>query len=185
MHVNTFGGRIALGVLAGLFVFGATTLAADGFAKATPVGTWYLSTEVGPGATLPALVTYNIDGTLTYVDAFLFGGVELLPFKVSPFLGVWRPTGNGRFGGTSFGLLFEPTSNVAVAIMRARSALRFDGSRDRVVGKIYVETVMCPTPVSCPDPTDPSVVWTPAGDPVNGFAVVLTRASRVPALPLQ
>jgi hypothetical protein len=177
--------RLALVLLAVLLLGGLAVPAASELWRPTLTGTWYFATGVGPGAAVPAVATFHDDGTVVYSDALTYGGVPLFPVKFTPFLGVWRMTGFGKFGGTSVGLMFDPTTNVIVGLERARSALRFDRDLGHVVGTIYLETAMCTGPFACPDPTDPAVVWTPVGDPVNGFPVTLSRLSRVPAGPLQ
>ena len=159
----------------------ADAAAPERYTATTLAGTWMLSTVVGPGAALPSFVTYAADGTLVYADALMFGGVELLPMKVGPFFGVWEQTGPRDFGGTSVGLLFDPTTNDVIAIARARSALRVARGGAHASGTIFLEMVPCPTPVTCPDPADPAVSWVPFGGPVNGFAVSLSRIVRVPA----
>ncbi len=184
MKTRTSARRLILLTVAVLLVGGLTAPVASGRFPATLVGTWYLASGLGAGATLPSLVTYHRDGTLGYTDALMFGGVPQLPMKVSPFLGVWRATGPRRFGGTGLGLLFDPATNMMVGFVRSRSSLRFDVNPGRVVGNIYIETTMCPSQFTCPDPTDPAVVWTPYGDPENGIPVVLTRLFRLPAGPL-
>jgi len=163
----------------------------------TIAGTWYFSTSLaavtGPGTTVPGMATFHEDGTLVYTDALMFGMGAKLGFavKIAPYHGVWRMTGKNKFGGTGIGLLFAPAPgttapDVVVGFIRSRSELRYDGSLSRIVGTIYIETTMCETgPLSCPDPTDPDVVWVPFGDPVQGFPVALSRVSRVPAGPLQ
>jgi hypothetical protein len=188
-RLSKMGGIAAL---AGILALGAglAVPAANEMWNPTPTGTWYFATDAsmlaGPGAALPAFVTFHDDGTLTYTDAAMFGALPALPLMGSPYHGVWRFTGPGRFGGTSVGLLFDPASSAMIGFSRARSALRFDRDLGRISGTIYVETAMCTVPmVVCPDPTAPTVTWTPVGDPINGFKVSLTRLSRVPAGPLQ
>ena len=158
----------------------------------TLTGTWIFSTSLppvpyGPGGTVPGMAAFNEDGTLAYTDALMFGGGgELFPYKVGPFHGVWRMTGPNRFGGTSIGLLFDLTYGYVAGFVRARSALRYDGSPSKITGTLYMETLMCANgPLACPDPTDPAAAWVPFGDPVNGFPVALSRVTRVPAGPLK
>jgi hypothetical protein len=183
--MNTFRSTrpLILVLLAAMLATAPAAQAADPW-HPDVAGTWVFVTAMGPGMTLPGMATFHEDGTVVYTDATMFGASPI-PFKVAPFQGVWQMTGKNRFGGTSIGLLFDPATGMVVGFGRARSALRFDGSPSRVVGTLYLEMASCPTPVTCPDPTDPEVTWYPLGDPVNGFPVVLSRVSRVPAGPLQ
>jgi hypothetical protein len=188
MKVTVLSCRTLMMTLALVAIVGASRAdasAPERYTAATLAGTWMLSTEIGPEAALPSFVTYAADGTLVYADALMFGGVELLPMKAGPFFGVWERTGPRDFGGTSVGLLFDPTTNEVVAIARARSALHVAPGGAHASGTIFLEMAPCPTPVSCPDPADPDVSWIPFGDPVNGFTVSLSRIVRVPATPLE
>ncbi len=181
---------LAAGLLAAVFLATAA-LRADGRREAPAIaGTWAFSTSLAtvgmPGATLAGMVTFNEDGTLVYDDALMFGGgAQLFPWKTSPYHGVWRATGRNRFGGTSIAMLFDPATGAMVGFVRARSSLRFASGDSKIVGTIFTETVICPNSFSCPDPANPGVQWTPFGNPVDGFPVVLTRVVRVPAGPLQ
>jgi hypothetical protein len=154
----------------------------------TLAGTWFYSTIVGPGATLPGLVTYNADGTVAYSDATMFGGfAAAYNWKFGPYYGVWEKTGRDRFGTTAIGLIFEPDSNVVIGFARGRSALHFEGGSLKLVGTLWLEVLMCPAvqggSFACPDPTDPALAsyWIPFGGPGASFPIVLTRVTRVPA----
>jgi hypothetical protein len=188
MHTILSTRRMALLVLAALLALGVTSPTADegwrpGW-RPTLTGTWYFSSVIAPGATLPGLVTYHDDGTAVYSDAIMFGGIPQVPMKITPFHAVWQVTGRNRFGGTALGLIFDPVTNAMIGFARARSNLRFDTDLNHIVGTIFGEMVLCSTTFTCPDPTDPSLVWTPTADPVHGMSVSLSRLSRVPAGPL-
>jgi len=100
------------------------------------------------------------------------------PFKITPLHGVWERTGPGQFGVTSLMLGFDPATNVLVAIGRARADIRFDGDFDHLAGTLYGELLFCPTPFSCPNPTDPAAPWITTTPPVPFTAI---RVRRVPA----
>jgi hypothetical protein len=178
--------RLVLALVASLILGGLAVLPATDLWRPTPVGTWYFATGLGPGMAVPGLVSFHDDGTLSYVDGLIYSGLPQMgmPLKLTSYSGVWRVTGLDKFGGTSIALMFDPSTGAMTGFMRARSALRFDRDTGQVVGRIYVETSMCASPVVCPDPTDASLAWTPFGDPVNGFPVTLSRMARVPAGPL-
>ena len=152
---------------------------------AQPVGTWVWLTYLGPGAALPALVTYHMDGTLTGVDGTLFGFATPSGTPVSPFHGVWQNTGWQSIGGTSLFLIFDATKKSPVAYGRARSALQFL-DEDHFEGVVFLEVLPCMTgPLSCPDPLDPAARWMAyPGVPATGIPVTGARLERVPAGPL-
>jgi hypothetical protein len=166
-------------------------LRADQPRPQTLAGTWVYSTVVGQATTgelmtIPGMATYNADGTLTYSDATMLGGSAAMPspIKFGPYNGVWERTGHNRFGTTGLGLVFDPATNKVIGYARGRSALHYDGDSSKLVGTLYFEFAPCSSEFTCPDPTDPATSWIPFGDP-NGFSVVLTRVTRVPAVPLQ
>lgn len=123
----------------------------------------------------PGMVT-NADGTATDSDATLFGGFVMAPMKFGPYNGVWERTGHNRFGTTAIGLMFDPVTSVVIGFARGRSTLRYDGSSSKLVGTLDFDFAPCSSEFTCPDPTDPSLGWTPLGS----FPVVLSRVARVP-----
>jgi hypothetical protein len=176
--------RMMIPVLLAVMLGGGPGLEAAGPSYlSTLTGTWIFSTVAGPGMTIPAVVTYHADGTITYSDATMFGGSAMAPYKFGTYNGVWQQIRQNRFGTTAIGLMFDPGTNAVIGFARGRSALRYHGNTSTLVGKLYLETVACPTPFTCPDPTNPNLVWTPFGDP-NGFAIVLSRVTRVSVPPL-
>jgi len=144
-----------------------------------PWGTWAWSTHrpvVAGGGTLPAIITYHRDGTLSGSDGIMYG-IDYPPAhnpkKESLLHGVWERTGPLSFRGTSLWLLFAENGNV-IGWGRARSDLHFVGDPDHFEGTMYVDSLPCPTPFTCPDPITSE--WT---SPVTVRAVSGVRLSRV------
>lgn len=82
-------------------------------------------------------------------------------------------TGPLSFRGTSLWLQFAANGNV-IAWGRARSDLYFVGDADHFEGTMYLESLPCPTPFTCPDPI--GSVWT---SPVTMRAVSAVRLTRI------
>ena len=178
MNRHLAAGARAAGIAVALLLAGSVSpLAAPG-EGANITGTWWLVGQYGPGMTLPTLVTYHADGTSAASDSIMFGGIPGFPFKITPLHGVWKRTGPGQFGVTSLMLGFDPATNMLVAIGRARADIRFDGDFDHLAGMLYGELLFCPTPFSCPNPTDPAAPWITTTPPVPFTAI---RVRRVPA----
>jgi hypothetical protein len=69
---------------------------------------------------------------------------------------------------------------------RARSSLQFAGSFNSFDGKMFIESLSCATPLTCPDPLDPAAKWVPNPMmPPDGFSVTGQRLERIVASPLQ
>lgn len=154
-------------------------------AGAVPWGSWAWRTHLAPTASLPALVTFHADGTVTGSDGLMFGGLPGSPTRMSPIHGVWEHTGRHSIGGTSLYLVFDAPSGVLIAIGRARSSLHFVTDFDHLQGRMFLESLPCPSPVACPDPLAEDAGWISyPGMPPDGFAVSATRVHRVPAGPL-
>lgn len=151
-----------------------------------PWGTWVWRTYVGPGLTLPALITFHSDGTITGSDATMFGGVPGAETKTTPIHGVWERTGRQSIGGTGLYLIFDSASGVLIAMGRSRSSLQFATGFESFQGKMFVETLACATgPLTCPNPLDPNAQWVAfPGMPQDGFEVSGALLARVPAGPL-
>ena len=100
--------------------------------------------------------------------------------------GVWERTGWNSLGGTVNFLIFDAPTGTLKAIGRARSSLLFSDDFDHFQGKMFVESLPCPSgPPSCPDPLDPAAKWVAQpGMPSDGISVSGTRLERVAAAPL-
>jgi hypothetical protein len=167
-------------LVAAVLALGASPLAVASPFDYDLAGTWAWTTFVAPETGIPALVTYEADGTIVGSDSTMFGSFPaLFPFKMTPFHGVWSRLGLRRFGGTSLMLLFDASSSDLVGFGRSRSAIRLD-DRNHISGAMFLEMLPCPTPLSCPDPADPAGSWVPLGDPENGFPFEAVRLQRVP-----
>ena len=121
-------------------------------------GTWAWSTHIG-AETLPAMVTFHIDGTAIVSDSAMFGGLPTAPMKVGPLHGVWARTEPRRFGGTSMGILFDPATNLPAGFMRSRVDLEMSEDRGSLQGTMIIDLLFCPTAMTCPDPSDPTLTW--------------------------
>jgi len=144
-----------------------------------PAGSWVWWTSFGTPGSVPALVTYHTDGTLSGADGLMFltpdGG------KISPIHGVWERTGPKGFGGASLYMLYNPAGTL-VGFARARSALHFVDDPDHIEGVMFVDIGLpCASPpFGCPDPVSPGATWTPHPMmPPGGFPVSATRIHRV------
>jgi hypothetical protein len=151
-----------------------------------PWGTWVWQTSLGPGMSLPALLTLHKDGTLSVSDGLMFGGLPGSATRMSPLHGVWERTGPRRIGGTSLWLIFDAPSGVLVAIGRCRTTLLLARDGDGLEGKMFLEMLPCNGPMGCQDPIDPAAQWVPYPNlPPTGFlSVTARRLHRVPAGPL-
>lgn len=141
-----------------------------------PAGTWAWSTHRPSGGTLPALVTYHKDGTISGSDGVMFGinfPPAFNPNLASGLHGVWERTGPRSFRGMSLYLQFAPDGNV-IGWGRARSELQFVGDEDHIEGTMYLDSLPCPTPFTCPDPV--ASAWTST---ITRRAVSAVRLSRV------
>jgi hypothetical protein len=141
-----------------------------------PWGTWAWSTHRPAGGAFPALVTYNRDGTLTGADVLMNGITfppAVNPTRMSPFHGVWERTGPHSFRGMSLWMQYDVSGNVT-AWGRSRSDLHFVDDADHVEGRMWIDSLPCPTPFTCPDPL--TTEWTSA---VAIRDVSLTRMTRI------
>jgi hypothetical protein len=150
-------------------------------------GTWvWQISGYTSGDTIPTLVTFHIDGTVTTSAGNMFGTTPNAPTRVTAFHGVWERTGWQSAGGTTLFLIFSATGGLT-AWGRSRSSLEFSADFDHLNGKVFVERLPCAAgpPVSCPDPLDPAAKWVPSPDmPRDGFTVSGARLNRVAAGPL-
>ena len=145
-------------------------------------GTWAHKVHIGPGAHLPALLTFNIDGTITGADPRTFGGVPNNPNRYGPIHGVWERTGWRSIGTTVFIFIYNASTGVLSGYQRNRCSVEFSQDFNRYTATEFMETTACETPTSCPDPLDPATKWTPLPNmPQSGSG---TRVIRLPGGPL-
>jgi hypothetical protein len=161
--------------VAGALASAATSGQEDGMGQI--YGSWAWSTHIGSGTALPSLATIDKDGTVHGVDSMMFANPLGAPGKMSPFHGAWERTGPASIGGTSIWMRFDD-AGMLKGFGRVRSALALGPDRNHLQGTMFLETLDCTTPFSCPDPTDDSNTWTPYGP--GFFPVTATRILRVP-----
>jgi hypothetical protein len=100
--------------------------------------------------------------------------------------GVWERTGWQSIGGTSLYVVFDATTGAVMKYGRARSSLQFAGDFNSFKGKIFIESLICATPLTCPNPLDPAAKWDPNPTmPFDGFTVTGQRLERIAAAPRQ
>ena len=162
--------------------FGIVFAADNAVQVATPQpwGAWSWQTHLPGGPDVPALVTIYQDGTVAVSDATMFGGLLGLTVRATPLHGVWERTGPHSIGGTSLYLVFDTNLNRMIGFGRARTALEFPiGSSDQFQGTMFLDFLVCPTPVTCPDPLDPFAQWGPYNPQFPSFSVSAKRIRRV------
>jgi hypothetical protein len=148
-------------------------------------GGWYFLATVGPSLKLPSVFTRNQDGTASLSTGQMFGGLQNFPFHLTPFYGVWTLTDPNTIQSTALLLRFDASTGLLKGITRARTEEHFVDS-DHTQGLLFLETINCPTPLTCPDPFDPQAEWVPdQPQPSDGFPIETTRIHVVPAGPLQ
>jgi len=135
-------------------------------------GTWVHWAHFGTGLKFPALVTINVEGTLT-----VSGGTGIH--------GVWERTGLRSIHATSLLQILDAAGN-AIGLERHRCSLGYSADFNSYQGTEFAETVSCPTPLTCPDPLGPKTKWTPAlWAPPTGIQVSATRVELVAPGPLK
>jgi hypothetical protein len=148
-------------------------------------GTYVWQTQMGSGNHLPALITFQIDGTAAGSDGSMFGGLNP-NVRTTPLHGVWERTGWQSIGGTSLYLVFNATTGVVLKYGRSRSSLEFAPDFNSFQGKMFIESLACDTQFTCPDPLDPAAKWVANPTmPPDGFPVTGERLERVAAGSLQ
>ena len=75
-------------------------------------GTWVHQMQLGPAMKMPALITINIDGTITGAPGLMFGGVPNATVKFTPVFGIWQRTGWKSVASTSLFMVFDSTSKI-------------------------------------------------------------------------
>jgi hypothetical protein len=152
-------------VLAAIAMMAAVTIPAN--SQGLPVsrggqmwGTFVHWLEVLPGQKYTGLVTINIDGT----------------FRAGQVHGVWERTGFRTVIFTGLILLSDAAGNL-VGLERHRAYAEFSPDFNSYKGREFAEQVTCPTPLTCPNPLDPQVTWTPA--PWTGSAGVPITGARL------
>jgi hypothetical protein len=144
-------------------------------------GSYVWQTQMGSGSQLPALITFHIDGTVTGSDGSMFGALNA-NIRTTPLHGVWERTGWQSIGGTSLYLVFDAATGAVLKYGRSRSSLQFADDFNHFQGKMFIESLTCGTPLTCPDPLDPVAKWqaNPMMPP-DGFPVTGKRLERVAA----
>jgi hypothetical protein len=126
----------------------------NGREGAGPVGSYLFSfLGLGPGLTVPGLVTLSSDGTLTSVTGSDEAGPASVFFvKNSPIHGVWSRGSKGEVNARALYLNFDPASGVVVGITKLRIEAQFDKSFNNISGSFFMSVFVCPTPFTCPNP---------------------------------
>jgi hypothetical protein len=155
-----FGGALllALGMI-GLLSFSATSSGQEG---AVMTGVWYWQNVMADGV-LPSLLTFHNDGTVTCSDALAFGGIPatMNPFTLTPFYGVWERMGPLEYTATWLSLAFSRGTGILSGIVRSRANFTFAADFDHIAGTMFVDLLVCPSFLTCPDPLEPTAVWAP------------------------
>lgn len=113
-------------------------------------GTWYVTFISQLGVTIPAIITFNRDGTFASSDGTDFGG-EMFPRQNSPLRGVWVRTGPLTFEASGF--YFGGDSETGLTtILSIFGIIEFGDDFDHINGTFFQDLFECPTPVTCPDP---------------------------------
>jgi len=148
-------------------------------------GTWLHRVQRGPGQSMPALMTFQVDGTVTGAPGSMFGAVPSATTRFGPIHGVWQRTGWKSVAGTSLFVIYD-TNGVLTGFRRSRCSLEFSDDFNNYQGTEFMEDLSCPSPLGCPDPFDAAANWTPVSNmPATGFQVSGTRLELVPAGPLK
>lgn len=144
-------------------------------------GSWYLALDsqpfgLPPGFPLSGLAVFNSDGTFQVLDAGDFGQATFTNTQHSAQYGAWRYTGFNSAVGTTLFLEADLSSGEVLRWNKVEFTLQRSADRDVVEGTVNVSVLECanllplPTPLTCPDPTDPANVFTslpPVDDPVT------------------
>jgi hypothetical protein len=147
-------------------------------------GTWVVKSQPAPGIAIPKLITYHLDSTITGTDSS--SGMPNATTATGPLHGVWERTGWLSINGTALMFVFDPKTGVLIALARTRSSLEFAHDFNSFEGKMFLETLPCPSgPPSCPDPLAAGAQWIGwPGMPADGFPVSGTRLEPVTVGPL-
>ena len=138
-------------------------------------GTYLHQMQVGPGMSMPVLITFHIDGTVTGASAVMFSGLPGAPARYSPVFGIWRRTDSNSIATTGMFMAFDAATGVLTGFARSRARLDFSDGFNSYTGSEYLEVTPCASPLAC-NPLDPNAVWTPlAGMPPTGFTSTGTR----------
>jgi hypothetical protein len=150
---------LAAVVLAAVFLVPPVSKADD---SGSLTGTWVIFAEPMPGVRVPALHTYNSDGTIVSADVLTFGGLPGVSVRITPLHGVWDRTGRRSFTTTNLTLVYDAASSVLIGFGRARVSLTMDKhDTSRFSATSVVEFLACPSPVACPDPQSADAAWVP------------------------
>lgn len=150
---------LAAVVLAAMFLTPAAPKADD---SRSLTGTWVIFAEPMPGVRVPALHTYNSDGSIVSSDVLTFGGLPGVSIRTTPLHGVWARTGRGSFATTNLTLVYDAASSMLIGFGRARVGISMDmQDTSRLSATAVVEFLACPSPIACPDPQSADAVWVP------------------------
>jgi hypothetical protein len=179
--------RIALAAAAALAM---TTLSAPAQGLSIPRwgqvwGTFVHQIQMGPGMKMPALITLNVDGSVTGAPGLMFGGLPDATVTVTPVFGVWQRTGWQNIASTSLLMVFDRKSGVLTGFWRSRTFLNFSDDFNSYTGTEFLESLTCASPLTCPDPLDPKAAWQPvpgmpASVPISGTRVEVTTGPLKP-----
>jgi hypothetical protein len=148
-------------------------------------GTFLHQVHRGPGQSMPALITLQIDGTVTGAPGSMFGAVPNATTRFGPIHGVWQRTGWKTLAGTSLFITYD-VNGVLTGFRRSRCSLEFSDDFNSYQGTEFMEDLSCSSAVGCPDPFAPAATWVAVSNmPVTGFQVSGTRVELVTAGPLK
>jgi hypothetical protein len=147
-------------------------------------GVWVHRVHIPAGGTIVALVTNHFDGTATASGGFMYGGRPGATTQQSPIHNIWEKTGPRTIARTSLLFTFD-LAGLLTGFQRNRSRVEFSQDFNSYKGIEFMETLACPTPLTCPDPLDPTATWIPLPTmPPSGFEVSGKRSIIVPSGPL-
>jgi hypothetical protein len=139
---------------------------------------------------MPALWTFDGDGTVAVSDAAMFGGVAFNPYRISPMHGIWKRSGKDKILVTNLWMVFNPIWNPEyadqlnnlVGFGRVRAELQVKGF-DRMEGTFWIDFLPCPSPLACSDPLDSDAAWVPYPT-VGAVLPIPVTVQRMKSVPL-
>ncbi len=103
----------------------------------------------------------------------MFGGVPNATVTFTPAYRVWQRTGWKSIATTSLFMDFDRPSGVLTGFRRSRSSVEFSYGFNSYNGTEFMEHLICPSAVTCPNPLDPGAAW----EPVTGMPASEAHAS--------